>query len=80
MGAQQDLCEIGGVCGFDALAQMKAVEWRWVWKRRWSASMGWGKWGEKDNGPGETSGATRYIKGPSGSTLEMMAFEQSSNW
>lgn len=47
MGAQQDLCEIGGVCGFDALAQMKAVEWRWVWKRRWSASMGWGKWGEK---------------------------------
>lgn len=62
MGAQQDLCEIGGVCGFDALAQMKAVEWRWVWKRRWSASMGWGKWGEKDNGPGETSGATRYMK------------------
>lgn len=43
-------------------------------------SMGWGKWGEKDNGPGETSGATRYIKGPSGSTLEMMAFEQSWNW
>lgn len=28
MGAQQDLCEIGGVCGFDALAQMEAVEWR----------------------------------------------------